>query len=115
MTMLPLHQMEDRDVGSVGDQLGHQQNGRNLSEYLKMALHYAMAGAGDAQLDIEYTFAQMWYILVHPRKVYQLTSYRKQTKNHWSRDDPAFVVLTVLFLLVASVAYALAFMAGFAT
>ncbi|CAD7950109.1 unnamed protein product [Amoebophrya sp. A120] len=95
--MLPLH-LEDREPPDFG-------GSRNLTEYLKMALRYA-------QLDIEYTFAQMWYILANPRKVYQLTSYRKQTKNHWSRDDPAFVVLTVLFLFVASVAYALAFRAN---
>ncbi|CAD7936637.1 unnamed protein product [Amoebophrya sp. A25] len=95
--MLPLH-MEDREMPQLGQS-------RNLREYLKMALHYA-------QLDIEYTFAQMFYILSHPRKVYQLTSYRKQTKNHWSRDDPAFVVLTLCFLFVASVAYSLAFHAN---
>jgi len=29
-----------------------------------------------AQMDIDYTFAQMLYLCVSPRKVYQLTSYR---------------------------------------
>ena len=55
-----------------------------------------------AQMDIDYTFAQMLYLCISPRscllwlhmaavclyscrKVYQLTSYRKQTKNQWVR------------------------------
>ena len=35
--------------------------------------------------------------------------YRKQTKNHWARDDPAFAVVQVGLLLVASLAYSVAF------
>jgi len=58
-----------------------------------------------AQMDIDYTFAQMIYLCIAPRKVYQLTAYRKQTKNQWARDDPAFLVVLVLFLVVASISY----------
>lgn len=61
-----------------------------------------------AQMDMSYTFAQMIYLCLAPRKVYQLTSYRKQTKNQWARDDPAFVVVLVFFLIVAAVCYSLA-------
>jgi len=61
-----------------------------------------------AQMDIDYTFAQMIYLCFAPRKVYQLTSYRKQTKNQWARDDPAFVVVLVFFLIVAAFSYSVA-------
>jgi len=65
-----------------------------------------------AQMDIDYTFAQMFYLCIAPRKVYQLTSYRKQTKNQWARDDPAFVVVMIFFLTVAAISYSMAFQVG---
>jgi len=46
------------------------------------------------------------------RKFPKILSHRKQTRNHWARDDPAFVVLQVFFLIVVSIAYALAFHAN---
>merc|ERR1719277_1200607 len=61
-----------------------------------------------AQMDMNYTFAQMIYLCVAPRKVYQLTSYRKQTKNQWARDDPAFIVVLIVFLHVAALSYGIA-------
>jgi len=73
----------------------------SFSEYMRRMVHYA-------QMDMSYTFAQMIYLCISPRKVYQLTSYRKQTKNQWARDDPAFVVVLVFFLCVAAVSYGLA-------
>mmetsp|Transcript_8729 Transcript_8729/g.10445 ORF Transcript_8729/g.10445 Transcript_8729/m.10445 type:complete len:288 (-) Transcript_8729:74-937(-) len=60
------------------------------------------------QMDLEYTFTQMVYLLRSPSKVYKLTSWRNQTKNQWARDDPAFVVIVCFFLAVASVAYGFA-------
>jgi len=73
----------------------------SFSEYMRRMIQYA-------QMDIDYTFAQMIYLCLAPRKVYQLTSYRKQTKNQWARDDPAFVVVIVLFLVVAALSYSVA-------
>jgi hypothetical protein len=32
-----------------------------------------------------------------------------ETKNQWARDDPAFVAILILFMGVASLAYAIAF------
>jgi len=93
--MLPLH------VESERPSFMHSPS---LSEYLRRMLHYA-------QMDIDYTFAQMLYLCIAPRKVYQLTSYRKQTKNQWARDDPAFVVVLIFFLIIAGVAYGIAFQA----
>jgi len=42
----------------------------------------------------------------------KLAYYRKQTKNHWARDDPAFVAIQIGMLLVASMAHAIAFKSG---
>jgi hypothetical protein len=32
-----------------------------------------------------------------------------ETKNQWARDDPAFVALTIFFLIMATLSYAIAF------
>jgi hypothetical protein len=40
---------------------------------------------------------------------YQHTKYHKQTKNQWARDDPAFVVILILFLVFATSAYCAAY------
>ncbi|CAN6214086.1 unnamed protein product, partial [Urochloa humidicola] len=61
------------------------------------------------QMDIEYTFWQMVHLCTSPKVVYQHTKYHKQTKNQWARDDPAFVVILILFLVFATSAYCAAF------
>lgn len=91
--MLPVHVESERPIYA---------SCTSFSEYVRRTIHYA-------QMDIDYTFAQMVYLCLSPRKVYQLTSYRKQTKNQWARDDPAFIVVLVFFLMAASVAYGVAF------
>lgn len=73
-----------------------------LPEYLRRAFKYP-------QMDLEYTFWQMVYLCLDPKRVYKNTSYHKQTKNQWARDDPAFTVLCFTFLLVAAMAYTIAF------
>lgn len=40
--------------------------------------------------------------------VYKQTSYRKQTKNQWARDDPAFVIITCYLVAMAAIAYCIA-------
>ncbi|XP_010928388.1 uncharacterized protein [Elaeis guineensis] len=62
------------------------------------------------QMDIEYTFWQMLHLCTSPKVVYQHTKYHKQTKNQWARDDPGFVVILCLFLVVATSAYCAAFL-----
>lgn len=91
--MLPVH---------IESELPRYASCTSFGEYVRRTIHYA-------QMDIDYTFAQMLYLCLSPRKVYQLTSYRKQTKNQWARDDPAFIVVLVFFLVVASVSYGVAF------
>ncbi|EGZ07056.1 hypothetical protein PHYSODRAFT_565867 [Phytophthora sojae] len=61
------------------------------------------------QMDLDATFYQMVTLCVQPAKVYKSAYYRKQTKNRWARDDPAFAVIQFAFLLVATVAWAIAF------
>lgn len=53
----------------------------------------------------------MWTMLqlcISPKTAYKHASYHKQTKNHWARDDPAFVVLTAALVAVTATAYCLA-------
>ncbi|XP_042981288.1 protein unc-50 homolog isoform X1 [Carya illinoinensis] len=61
------------------------------------------------QMDVEYTFWQMLHLCTSPKVVYQHTKYHKQTKNQWARDDPAFVVICSLLLMVATLAYCAAY------
>ena len=64
------------------------------------------------QMDIQSALDQMKTLLtLRPHVVYKTSYYRKQTKNHWARDDPAFVALQAVFLVIACIAYAVAFKA----
>lgn len=61
-------------------------------------------------MDVQSALDQMKTLLSsRPQVVYKTAYYRKQTKNHWARDDPAFAALQGLFLLIAAVAYSVAF------
>ena len=60
-------------------------------------------------MDTEYTMWQMVNLCVAPKAVYKQTSFRKQTKNQWARDDPAFVVILAALVALSAVAYCLAF------
>ena len=46
-------------------------------------------------------FSTTWFVNCR----YRHTSYHKQTKNQWARDDPAFVVICCLLLTIAAAAY----------
>ncbi|KAJ2774339.1 hypothetical protein IWQ56_000622 [Coemansia nantahalensis] len=58
------------------------------------------------QVDFEYAGWQMLHLLVRPQHVYRSIYYHKQTKNQWARDDPAFVLLQVAVLGLATAGYA---------
>ena len=58
------------------------------------------------QMDFQFALWQMFFLLTRPSKVYKNFLYRKHTKNHWARDDPAFLVLLALFLGLSSVLFA---------
>lgn len=62
------------------------------------------------QMDIQSALDQMMTLLTtRPHVVYKTSYYRKQTKNHWARDDPAFVALQLGFLIISSIAYSISF------
>lgn len=65
------------------------------------------------QMDFEFALWTMFYLCVNPRLVYRSVYYQKQTKNQWARDDPAFIVLFSVMLVVVAVAYGFAFTSGF--
>ena len=50
----------------------------------------------------------MLQLCISPKTAYKHTSYHKQTKNHWARDDPAFVVICCGLVAAAATAYRLA-------
>lgn len=64
-----------------------------------------------SQMDMQSAFDQMKSLLnpTQIQQLYKLSYYRKQTKGHYARDDPAFVTLQICFLVLSSVAYTIAF------
>lgn len=54
------------------------------------------------QMDFEFAIWQAVYLLVNPQKVYRNFHYRKETKDQYARDDPAFLVLLAIFLSFTS-------------
>mmetsp|Transcript_23817 Transcript_23817/g.50525 ORF Transcript_23817/g.50525 Transcript_23817/m.50525 type:complete len:290 (+) Transcript_23817:144-1013(+) len=62
------------------------------------------------QMDLQSGFDQMRTLLsLYPQRVYKMAYYRKQTKNHWARDDPAFCFLQMIMIVTFSTAYGFAF------
>ncbi|KAH3842096.1 protein unc-50 homolog [Dreissena polymorpha] len=57
------------------------------------------------QMDFEYAFWQMIYLFVSPQKVYRNFQYRKNTKDQWARDDPAFLVILSFWLIISSLGF----------
>ncbi|KAL3814269.1 hypothetical protein ACJIZ3_015537 [Penstemon smallii] len=80
----------------------HARDSSFLPQYLRRIVKWQ-------QMDIEYTFWQMLHLCTSPKVVYQHTKYHKQTKNQWARDDPAFIVICTLLLLVSTMAYCAAY------
>ena len=61
------------------------------------------------QMDFQFAYSQMADLLRSPAEVYKSTAIRKQIKNQWSRDDPAFLVLLVALMAAAALAWLVAF------
>jgi hypothetical protein len=72
-------------------------------------LAYIRRLVSPSQMDWEYTARQMVLLVSAPAKVYELSKYRKSTRDQWARDDPAFLVLLFAFVLASAVAYGIAF------
>jgi len=56
-------------------------------------------------MDFQQAFWQMIYLFVSPQKVFRDFLYQKQTKNQFARDDPAFLTLLSLVLLISSLMF----------
>jgi hypothetical protein len=54
----------------------------------------------------------MLQLCIHPKTAYRHTSYHKQTKNQWARDDPAFVVVCALFQAISATAFCITYGTG---
>ena len=66
-----------------------------------------------SQMDLQSAIDQMRTLLsLYPQRVYKMAYYRKQTKNHWARDDPAFCFVQIIMIMAFSVAYGFAFRVG---
>jgi hypothetical protein len=78
-----------------------------------MASAYIRRAFNWRQMDLDYTLFQMLSICTSPRRLYQLSTWRKRTKNQWARDDPAFVLILAAGLLVSTLAYSVALKGSF--
>ena len=74
----------------------------NFSIFLKRILE-------PKQMDFEAASDQLLSLLsLDSSRAYTHFFYRKQTKNQWARDDPAFVVLQIYFILICTLSYIIA-------
>lgn len=58
-------------------------------------------------MDFEFASWQMVNLFVAPQKVFRQSMYRKQTKNQFARDDPAFLVLLCVWFIISAVGLSL--------
>ncbi|KAG5492814.1 hypothetical protein JKF63_01394 [Porcisia hertigi] len=56
------------------------------------------------QMEMDSALAQMYSLCVKPSLVSKMSRARRMTKGHYYRDDPAFLMLQLLFIVVASIA-----------
>lgn len=90
-------------IHSSGDTSSHLSSTLTPQQYLQRMTDLQ-------QMDLQSAIDQMRTLLsLYPQRVYKMAYYRKQTKNHWARDDPAFCFLQVIMILASSLAYGFAF------
>lgn len=91
-SMLPTSSPQIHQNGSLSarDAARHTAGAKRY-KYLRRLLHFR-------QMDFEFAIWQMLYLFTSPQKVYRNFHYRKQTKDQWARDDPAFLVLLSIWL-----------------
>ena len=65
------------------------------------------------QMSFDYAFYQMLSVCINPSKMYNLTNLSKEAKQHWHRDDPAFVMLIIAGLAICALGYTTAFADSF--
>ena len=62
-------------------------------------------------MELDSVLTQMWYLLTQPTMVSKMAKARKMTKNHYHRDDPAFIVLQLVFIAAVTAAFGLSLQA----
>ncbi|KAK2856904.1 hypothetical protein Q5P01_005639 [Channa striata] len=98
-TMLPT--TSPRSNGALGSRdAARHTAGAKRYKYLRRLLHFR-------QMDFEFALWQMLYLFTSPQRVYRNFHYRKQTKDQWARDDPAFLVLLSIWLCVSTIGFGL--------
>uniref|UniRef100_A0A6A7G866 UNC-50 family protein n=1 Tax=Hirondellea gigas TaxID=1518452 RepID=A0A6A7G866_9CRUS len=60
-------------------------------------------------MDFQSAFSLMMNLCRSPKTVYQTTECRKDIKNQWARDDPAFLVILVGLNILSNIIYSLSF------
>ena len=94
--MLPL---SDHDLRRGGGRVSGMQT---FAEYAHRIVRFR-------HMDFEYALWLMANLCLSPRTAFRTTLYHSRTKHQWARDDPAFVVVLLYLLLVAAIAWSLAF------
>jgi len=88
--------------------------GQALQVTTLSAGQYLSRAVDVTQMDIQAALEQMKSLLCltsppQLQKVYKLAYYRKKTKGHYARDDPAFISLQIILIAIASLAFTIAF------
>jgi hypothetical protein len=73
------------------------------------ASRYLRRVVSPGQWDVDYALYQLLLAVTDPHKLYKLTQHRKQSKNQWARDDPAFAILLYALHAVAFLAWGVAY------
>ena len=92
--MLPMFSADDAAGGVRGSQ---------------PIVEYALRMLKVQHMDFEYALWLMANLCTSPRTAFRTTLYHSRTKHQWARDDPAFVVVVLYLLLIATIAWSLAF------
>lgn len=103
--MLPTTSTQNSCTLSSRDAARHTAGAKRY-KYLRRLLHFH-------QMDFEFALWQMFYLFTSPQRVYRNFHYRKQTKDQWARDDPAFLVLLSIWLCGKNVTRAISSCANF--
>lgn len=103
--MLPTTLTQNSCTLSSRDAARHTAGAKRY-KYLRRLLHFH-------QMDFEFALWQMFYLFTSPQRVYRNFHYRKQTKDQWARDDPAFLVLLSIWLCGKNVTKAMSSCAFF--
>jgi len=104
--MLPLDGRSIRNYPHVGSNRSFSSSYSSSGEYFRRIYDFH-------QMDFDAACNQfMLLVSTNPSQVYKSSYYRKQTKNQWARDDPAFAVIEVLLLCISTCAYGVSFGIG---